>query len=105
MMIDFRLLGRPDIPLPCSLFLSCPLVLPQKLASRPPSAVSIPSRPSSAKSGPSQELLDILETLGKISEGHNDLQKRVEVLEVIRSVAVVVYTCKTWFCCYSILRV
>ncbi|XP_076448833.1 uncharacterized protein LOC143285432 isoform X3 [Babylonia areolata] len=52
----------------------------EKIESRPPSAIS--SRPSSARSvGPSAELLDILETLGKISTEHMNLEKRVTKLE------------------------
>ncbi|GFO12473.1 glutamine-rich protein 2 [Plakobranchus ocellatus] len=53
--------------------------------SRPTSARPI-SRASSARSrgsasGPSLELLDVLERLGKLSEAHDALQKRVEELE------------------------
>lgn len=62
-----------------------------------PARHSGPSRPSSSKSrslsrvssrlsttstaGPTNKLLDILETLGKLDESHKDLQRRVEILE------------------------
>ncbi|GFS01243.1 glutamine-rich protein 2 [Elysia marginata] len=54
--------------------------------SRPTSARPI-SRASSARSrgstaGPSSELLDVLERLGRLAEAHEALQKRVEELEV-----------------------
>ena len=65
------------------------VVFPQKIASRPPSAVSTSSRPGSSRSGPSSELLDILETLGRISDGHNELKKRVDVLEVMSSIIII----------------
>lgn len=48
--------------------------------SRPTS--SRPStRMSSSSTGPSEQLLEVLEHLGKLSESHNALEKRVEVLE------------------------
>ena len=37
---------------------------------------------SSGMSGPSDTLLDILEKLGKLSDSHDALTKRVEYLEV-----------------------
>ncbi|XP_021348670.1 glutamine-rich protein 2-like isoform X2 [Mizuhopecten yessoensis] len=39
------------------------------------------TRMSSSSTGPSEQLLDVLEHLGKLSESHNALQKRVEDLE------------------------
>ena len=87
------------------------VVFPQKIASRPPSAVSTSSRPGSSRSGPSSELLDILETLGRISDGHNELKKRVDVLEVMSSIIIIhclnhMYghslPIQKWFSCYGI---
>lgn len=49
--------------------------------SRPVSSRPL-SRVSTASSGPSAEVLDVLEKLGKLSESHDALTKRVEVLEV-----------------------
>ncbi|XP_033741921.1 glutamine-rich protein 2-like isoform X5 [Pecten maximus] len=52
----------------------------RKKVSRP--ASSRPStRMSSSSTGPSEQLLDVLEHLGKLSDSHNALEKRVEVLE------------------------
>ncbi|XP_021348673.1 uncharacterized protein C16orf96-like isoform X5 [Mizuhopecten yessoensis] len=52
----------------------------KKKVSRP--ASSRPgTRMSSSSTGPSEQLLDVLEHLGKLSESHNALQKRVEDLE------------------------
>ncbi|XP_060066599.1 glutamine-rich protein 2-like [Ylistrum balloti] len=52
----------------------------RKKVSRPTS--SRPStRMSSSSAGPSDQLLEVLETLGKLNESHNSLEKRVEVLE------------------------
>ncbi|XP_048760461.2 uncharacterized protein LOC125669761 isoform X2 [Ostrea edulis] len=48
--------------------------------SRPVSSRPL-SRVSTASSGPSAEVLDVLEKLGKLSESHDALTKRVEVLE------------------------
>lgn len=49
--------------------------------SRPVSSRPL-SRVSTASSGPSAEVLDVLEKLGKLSESHDALTKRVEALEV-----------------------
>ncbi|XP_061182002.1 glutamine-rich protein 2-like isoform X5 [Saccostrea echinata] len=48
--------------------------------SRPVSSRPL-SRVSTASSGPSAEVLDVLEKLGKLSESHDALTKRVEALE------------------------
>lgn len=48
--------------------------------SRPVSSRPL-SRISTASSGPSAEVLDVLEKLGKLSESHDALTKRVEALE------------------------
>lgn len=48
--------------------------------SRPVSSRPL-SRMSTASSGPSAEVLDVLEKLGKLSESHDALTKRVEALE------------------------
>ncbi|XP_046359382.2 uncharacterized protein LOC124137222 isoform X2 [Haliotis rufescens] len=49
-------------------------------SSRPPSSRPL-SRLSTTSSGPTNELLDILERIGKLSESHDALTKRVEELE------------------------
>lgn len=54
--------------------------------SRPVSSRPL-SRVSTASSGPSAEVLDVLEKLGKLSESHDALTKRVEALEVGRSLS------------------
>lgn len=53
--------------------------------SRPVSSRPL-SRVSTASSGPSAEVLDVLEKLGKLSESHDALTKRVEALEVGKKV-------------------
>ncbi|XP_022314959.2 uncharacterized protein LOC111119255 isoform X7 [Crassostrea virginica] len=58
---------KPDLP-------------PSGPPSRPVSSRPL-SRMSTASSGPSAEVLDVLEKLGKLSESHDALTKRVEALE------------------------
>ncbi|CAL1531314.1 unnamed protein product [Lymnaea stagnalis] len=49
--------------------------------SRPPSARAVSRASSALSSGPSNELLDLLERLGSLSTAHDELKKRVDELE------------------------
>lgn len=68
--------------------------------SRPVSSRPL-SRVSTASSGPSAEVLDVLEKLGKLSESHDALTKRVEALEVGKKFIPIscstLYTCTVYF--------
>nr|XP_022314967.1 glutamine-rich protein 2-like isoform X9 [Crassostrea virginica] len=70
---------KPD-SLPFSESLLKPDLPPSGPPSRPVSSRPL-SRMSTASSGPSAEVLDVLEKLGKLSESHDALTKRVEALE------------------------